>query len=215
MAALSFDRDTEALIHAALRQYRGHPDWDDLVQEARIAVWRAQQRVVGCAFSTLVWKASLWAARRWLKRRAMREQWEVPKAVEEYGLPPQENWEQEAARDLLTRLFAASRGREWEAIRLRFFEGLSESEAADRLGIARGAVSARVRAALKRHRVAEGADERAGRRIRPAPPNGNREKTHCPRGHPYSGTNLGVSAGHRHCRACRNAATKAWQARKK
>jgi hypothetical protein len=32
----------------------------------------------------------------------------------------------------------------------------------------------------------------------------NRAKTHCPKGHPYSGDNLEVNnRGHRLCRACR------------
>jgi hypothetical protein len=31
----------------------------------------------------------------------------------------------------------------------------------------------------------------------------NRAKTHCPKGHPYSGDNLYLSAGRRHCIACR------------
>lgn len=34
--------------------------------------------------------------------------------------------------------------------------------------------------------------------------NGNRAKTHCPRGHPYKGDNLGVNAnGGRYCKACK------------
>lgn len=32
---------------------------------------------------------------------------------------------------------------------------------------------------------------------------GNTKKTHCPKGHPYSGDNLYVRNGRRHCRACR------------
>ena len=32
-----------------------------------------------------------------------------------------------------------------------------------------------------------------------------RDKTHCPRGHPYSGDNLLLSKGARYCRACRKA----------
>lgn len=38
----------------------------------------------------------------------------------------------------------------------------------------------------------------------------NREKTHCPRGHPYSGTNLYVkpSGGRRRCRTCEWAANR-------
>lgn len=30
----------------------------------------------------------------------------------------------------------------------------------------------------------------------------HREKTHCPQGHPYSGDNLAVRNGRRHCKAC-------------
>lgn len=32
----------------------------------------------------------------------------------------------------------------------------------------------------------------------------NGRKTHCPQGHPYSGENLMVHGGRRHCRACRH-----------
>jgi hypothetical protein len=35
--------------------------------------------------------------------------------------------------------------------------------------------------------------------------NGQITKTHCPRGHPYSGSNLAIYKGWRHCRACREA----------
>ena len=42
------------------------------------------------------------------------------------------------------------------------------------------------------------------------------EKTHCPKGHPYSGDNLYVNAkGHRHCRTCRVEATRLWRERPK
>lgn len=33
----------------------------------------------------------------------------------------------------------------------------------------------------------------------------NARKTHCPRGHPYSGYNLRMSSGSRNCRTCNNA----------
>lgn len=34
--------------------------------------------------------------------------------------------------------------------------------------------------------------------------NGETPKTHCPQGHPYSGTNLRMYRGHRYCRTCVN-----------
>lgn len=37
-------------------------------------------------------------------------------------------------------------------------------------------------------------------------------KTHCPKGHPYSGDNLYPRVGARACRACRNAASAAYRA---
>lgn len=43
----------------------------------------------------------------------------------------------------------------------------------------------------------------------------NRLKTHCPKGHPYSGANLKLSRqGHRHCRVCENERSRnVWRAR--
>lgn len=41
---------------------------------------------------------------------------------------------------------------------------------------------------------------------------GNGKETHCPHGHPYSGPNLYVHAGHRSCRACRRVYLRAWHA---
>lgn len=38
-----------------------------------------------------------------------------------------------------------------------------------------------------------------------APAERNSQKTHCPKGHPYSGDNLFLFAGRRRCRACDNA----------
>jgi hypothetical protein len=42
----------------------------------------------------------------------------------------------------------------------------------------------------------------------------NVRKTHCPKGHPYSGDNLYVFKG-RNCRTCRVEATRRWRARQK
>jgi len=40
-------------------------------------------------------------------------------------------------------------------------------------------------------------------------------KTHCPRGHPYSGNNLRVYASGRQCRACGNVQQRLYQARRR
>lgn len=41
------------------------------------------------------------------------------------------------------------------------------------------------------------------------------KKTHCPQGHPYSGTNLVLDGGHRKCRICSNERTRLRDARRK
>lgn len=42
-----------------------------------------------------------------------------------------------------------------------------------------------------------------------------RAKTHCPRGHPYSGKNLKIGAkGERRCRTCENASVSRWRKRR-
>ena len=47
-------------------------------------------------------------------------------------------------------------------------------------------------------------------------PRTNAKKTHCPKGHPYSGSNLMLERnGYRNCRACRLASWSAFRARKK
>lgn len=40
-------------------------------------------------------------------------------------------------------------------------------------------------------------------------------KTHCPKGHPYSGSNLYMDGGSRKCRTCKAAKDKAYRERKK
>jgi hypothetical protein len=40
----------------------------------------------------------------------------------------------------------------------------------------------------------------------------NAAKTHCPKGHPYSGDNLMLSAGGRYCRTCTRARSARWRA---
>ena len=43
---------------------------------------------------------------------------------------------------------------------------------------------------------------------------GQREKTHCPQGHPYDAENTYVTpAGHRYCRVCNRAAARRWRIR--
>lgn len=42
----------------------------------------------------------------------------------------------------------------------------------------------------------------------------NSRKTNCPQGHPYSGDNLRIARGRRHCRACARDHTAAWRARR-
>lgn len=49
-------------------------------------------------------------------------------------------------------------------------------------------------------------DNMRDRRERGRAKNGNTDKTHCPKGHPYSGQNLKIvsTTGHRRCRICNN-----------
>jgi hypothetical protein len=41
----------------------------------------------------------------------------------------------------------------------------------------------------------------------------HKSKTHCPRGHPYSGDNLRITAGGRQCRTCGRAATQRYNSK--
>ncbi len=59
------------------------------------------------------------------------------------------------------------------------------------------------RAIVKRAAAKKAAQRRAESRVRGAH---NRQKTHCPQGHPYNGENLVIDRGQRGCRACRKAA---------
>jgi HNH endonuclease len=55
--------------------------------------------------------------------------------------------------------------------------------------------------------------KRAG--IEPPWAKDNRERTHCPKGHPYAGDNLYMYKGGRYCRACRLISVLAYEKRKK
>jgi RNA polymerase sigma-70 factor (ECF subfamily) len=129
---------------------------DDLTQEAMVRLWRAAGRYDPAQASVAAW---LFAIARNLWIDALRRDLRPALDSDEPGLVPEAPLAPDAAAfqaDRTKRLKAALRGlptEQREIVELCYFAELSQSQAADALGIPLGTVKGRVRLALARLRA--------------------------------------------------------------
>jgi RNA polymerase sigma-70 factor (ECF subfamily) len=133
----------------ALRVLRDRSDAEDVVQEAFVQVWRQADRYDPARGSPQAWLCAIVRTRaldRLRRRVSRREQEEAPEPVAAGSTPDREG--ELAVRKALLTLSAEQR----RALELAYYEGLTQSEIARRLGEPLGTVKTRIRSAMIRLR---------------------------------------------------------------
>ncbi len=148
-----FDRHAGRMKSLALRIVRNPGEAEDVVQEVFVQAWQQAGRFDATRGNALAWLSIITRSRaldRWRRRTTRREtavtdarELEAPRSA--VGDPSA--W---AARNALSDLPADQRG----PLELAYWEGLSQSEIAERLGLPLGTIKTRMRIGLKRLREA-------------------------------------------------------------
>ena len=158
-AAVMFDRFAPMLMAVAFRVTRSRADAEDVVLETLEQAWRQAQRYERSRGSLEAWLAVIARSRafdrmRMDQRRSRRivPMEEQPggallEAADE-GASPTDAAEASDARRLVAQAMAALPAAQREAVELAFYDGLSHSEVADRLGEPLGTVKTRIRTGM-------------------------------------------------------------------
>ena len=143
-----FDRHAGRMKSLALRILRAGDEAEDVVQEVFVQAWRQADRFDVRRGNVLAWLSIMTRSRsldRWRRRTTRREsgvseahELEAPRPVDNVA----EGW---AARTALAELPEEQR----QLLELAYWEGLSQTEIAARLGLPLGTVKTRMRTGLK------------------------------------------------------------------
>jgi RNA polymerase sigma-70 factor (ECF subfamily) len=162
-AALLYDRYASMLMAVAFRITRSRADAEEVVLETLEQAWRQAQRYERSRGSLDAWLAVIARSRafdrvRTDQRRARRiESVEdqpggaYPDAIDD-GTTTVDAAEAAEARVLVSRALAALPAAQREAVELAFYDGLSHSEVAERLGEPLGTIKTRIRMGMKKLR---------------------------------------------------------------
>ncbi|MBK5254955.1 MAG: sigma-70 family RNA polymerase sigma factor [Vicinamibacteria bacterium] len=146
-----FDRHAGRMKSLALRIVRTPEEAEDVVQEIFVQAWRQAGRFDSVRGTVLAWLSIMVRSRsldHW-RRRSTRRETGVSDAHElESPRTPGNDPRAWAAKSGLSDLPADLR----EPLELAYWEGFSQSEIADRLGLPLGTVKTRMRTGLKRLR---------------------------------------------------------------
>ncbi len=132
----------------ALRIVRDTADAEDVVQEVFVQVWRQASRYDEARGTPEAWLCTVARSRALdrVRRRSSRREDSEEKAPVPTAVPPNED--RLAVRAVLQELSPAQR----TALELAYYEGLTQTEIAARLGEPLGTVKTRIRTALLRLR---------------------------------------------------------------
>lgn len=144
-----FDRYAGLAYGLALRILRDPTEAEDVVQEVFVQVWRQASRYDAGRGSPEAWVCTIARTRALdqLRRRAARRE-EPPPEEQPAASRPAATEEALAVRKALDGLSGEQR----RALELAYYEGLSQSEIARRLGEPLGTIKTRIRAAMMRLR---------------------------------------------------------------
>ncbi|MGY6555222.1 MAG: RNA polymerase sigma factor [Wenzhouxiangella sp.] len=134
--------ENEARLVRIARQYAGPNDWQDLLQEIAIALWKGLPSFAGrSSLSTWIYRVAVNTALQHVRKR--------PVATEALATEPMDSTDVDDPMALLER-FLASLDPVNKALLLMDLEGLSRADIAEVLGISEGAVAVRM-TRLKQH----------------------------------------------------------------
>lgn len=144
-----YDRYAGLVYGLALRILHEAAEAQDVVQEVFVQVWRQAVRYDAARGSPEAWVCTITRTRALdrLRRRAARREGPARAGPAPSGIAPDETL---AVRSALRSLSADQR----QALELAYFEGLTQSEIARRLGEPLGTVKSRIRAGMLRLREA-------------------------------------------------------------
>ena len=153
-----YDRQGRVAYGLALRILRDERLAEDAVQEAFLAVWksalsfRPERAKASTWIHTLVHRRAVDLVRREERRRAEPLDDELAGRLSDAGVPTEEaawlRFERERVQAALAQLPDAQR----EALELAYYDGFSQSELAERLGMPLGTIKSRMFAGLTRLR---------------------------------------------------------------
>lgn len=148
-----YDRYAGMVNALALRILRDAADAEDVVQEVFVQVWRQASRFDASRGSPEAWLCTVARTRALdrLRRRASRRE-DSSESAPAAAVPPPRSEEGLAVRKALEGLSPDQR----KALELAYYEGLTQSEIAVRLGEPLGTIKTRIRTAMIRLREALG-----------------------------------------------------------
>ncbi len=135
-------RENEPRLVRIARHYAGPNDWQDLMQEITISLWKGLPGFEGRAsLSTWIYRVAVNTALQYVRKRSI--------STEPLDAEPVDSTDVDDQMALLER-FLASLDPVNRAVLLLDLEGLSREEVSDVLGISAGAVAVRM-TRLKQH----------------------------------------------------------------
>ncbi len=150
-----YDRFTPLLFPVALRIAGGHADAEDVMQEVWVQVWRRASSFDAARGSVPAWLMTITRSRaldhiRSRSARAKRE--ETAEPPKQHAPDPAESAESRNVRAKLRAAFAELGPERTQVLELAYWEGLSQSEIAERTGSPLGTVKSWTRQGLERMR---------------------------------------------------------------
>ncbi|MBI3791731.1 MAG: sigma-70 family RNA polymerase sigma factor [Gemmatimonadetes bacterium] len=162
-AGALFDRYAPMLMAVAFRITRSRADAEEVVLETLEQAWRQAQRYERSRGSLEAWLAVIARSRSFDRVRADQRRARRVVSVEDQpgGAYPEpidegsgtlDSAEASEARVLVARALSALPAAQREAVELAFYDGLSHTEVAERLGEPLGTVKTRIRMGMKKLR---------------------------------------------------------------
>lgn len=139
-----YDRHAALAYGVALRVLRHAEDAEDALQEAWVQIWNRSDSFDPARGSVAAWVITIARSRALdrLRRRTTRGRAESAPVIEPPAAPPppEAGAERSAVRERVGRALEALDPRQKEVLEIAYFEGLSQSEIAERLKIPLGTV---------------------------------------------------------------------------
>jgi RNA polymerase sigma-70 factor, ECF subfamily len=148
-----FERAAPSLFGLALRILKNHGEAEEVVQESFLEIWRRAREYDPRRGSPMAWMITIGRTRAIDRLRARASQARTLELATPPGpspMSPADLTEQRQIRERVQAALAGLPAEQRRVLELAYFEGLSQSEIAERTGDALGTVKTRVRLALEK-----------------------------------------------------------------